>query len=158
MKMKLIIQWMLFMGLILFTGFGLDNPAAVNPAVQNIAIQHKKKSSQQEDKGIGPVKEVKLGPVNKMLVDKGNNIFNSKCSLCHDIDDVNLAPPLRGVTKKLSPVFIMNYLMNTAENQKKDPYVKKLIQQWKTVPMMKDQKLKDKDARAVLEFLRSLDK
>lgn len=52
----------------------------------------------------------------------------------------------------------MNYLMNTAEMQKKDANVMNLIQQWKKVPIMKDQKLKQNDARAVLEYLRSLDK
>ena len=65
---------------------------------------------------------------------------------------MKLAPALLGVTKILSPEFIMNYLMNTAEMQKKNPYVQKLIQTWKKVPMMKDQKLKEKDARAILEF------
>jgi hypothetical protein len=68
---------------------------------------------------------------------------------------VNLGPALKGVTKILSPEFIMNYLMNTSEMQKKNPYIQKLIGNWKTVPMMKDQKLKEKDARAVLEFLRT---
>jgi hypothetical protein len=48
--------------------------------------------------------------------------------------------------------------MNTAEMQKQDPNVINLIQQWKKVPKMKDQKLKQNDARAVLEYLRSLDK
>lgn len=158
MKMKSIIQLILFAVFILFLGFSLDNPAAVKPANQNYAFQHKKKDSQLKDNGIGPIKELKLGPINKSLVDKGSNLFYDKCSLCHDIDDVNLAPKLRGVTKVLPPVFIMNYLMNTKEMQQKDPYVKKLIQQWKKVPVMKDQKLKKKDARAVLEFLRSLDK
>jgi hypothetical protein len=68
---------------------------------------------------------------------------------------VKLAPALLGVTKKLSPEFIMNYLMNTTEMQKKNPYVEKLIGNWKTVPMMKDQKIKEKDSRAILEFLRT---
>jgi hypothetical protein len=45
--------------------------------------------------------------------------------------------------------------MNTSEMQKKNPFVQKLIQEWKKVPIMKDQKLTEKDARAVLEYLRS---
>ncbi len=129
---------------------------ASNEAMLKTGNQQKKSAA--EDKGIGPVKEVKLGNIDKRLVDKGNSIYNEKCSACHNIDDVNLAPPLRGVSKRLSPVFIMNYLMNTTEMQKKDPNVISLIQQWKKVPMMKDQHLKLADARAVLEFLRSLDK
>lgn len=157
MKTKSTILLSISAVLILLAGFKLDNPKAVNLARRYYAIQQKKNPNQLKDNGIGPIKEVKLGPLNQNLVDKGNDIYNDKCSLCHNIDDVNLAPQLRGVTKALTPVFIMNYLMNTKEMQQKDPYVKKLIQQWKNVPAMKDQKLKEKEARAVLEFLRSLD-
>lgn len=159
MKKSLVLKLLLLVPFILFLGFEMNNHEVTKPLINTQRVfQQKQNTKQSTDKGFGPIKEVKLGPINQKLVDKGNSIFYDKCSLCHDIDDVNLAPPLRGVTKKLSPEFIMNYLMNTAENQKKDPYVKKLIQQWKTVPMMKDQHLKKKDARAVLEFLRSLDK
>lgn len=145
MKIRTIIQLALFAGFIIFTGFRLDN-LYVNP--QN-------KNSQLSDKGIGPIKEMKIGAIDQRLVDKGSDIFDNKCSACHDINDVNLAPALKGVTKILSPVFIMNYLMNTKEMQQKDPYVKNLIQQWKKVPVMKDQRLNKNDARAVLEFLRT---
>lgn len=108
-----------------------------------------------KDKGIGPIKTLKVGAIDEKLADKGNTIFDTKCLPCHNIDNVNLAPALRGVTKKLAPEFIMNYVMNTTEMQKKDPYIKSLIQTWKKVPIMKDQKLSEKDARAVLEYLRS---
>ncbi|MHB8581180.1 MAG: c-type cytochrome [Ignavibacteriaceae bacterium] len=144
MKSNSIIKYLLLIAIISFFGIGTTNA--------------QKGHAKPEDKGIGPVKEVKLGAIDKKLVDKGSSIYNDKCSACHNIDDVNLAPPLRGVSKRLSPVFIMNYLVNTTEMQKKDPAVISLIQQWKKVPMMKDQHLKQNDARAVLEFLRSLDK
>jgi len=146
MKKNIIISSLLMLSMFCFFGFYANS------------FEFQKKGSQSTDKGIGPIKEVKLGNIDQRLVDKGNDIYNSKCSACHNIDDINLAPPLRGVSKSLSPVFIMNYLMNTTEMQKKDPNVKKLIQDWKKVPMMKDQHLKENEARAVLEYLRSLDK
>ncbi len=146
MKISLIIKSFLLISIFCFFGFNANN------------YEYQKKGAQSTDKGIGQIKEVKLGNIDQRLVDKGSDIFNNKCSACHNIDDVNLAPPLRGISKALSPVFIMNYLMNTTEMQKKDPYVKKLIQDWKKVPMMKDQHLKENEARAVLEFLRSIDK
>ncbi len=158
MKINSVVQVLLFVSFILLMGFVLNNPKLNKPLKASEEFQQKKSSSQMNDKGVGPIKELKLGNIDQKLVDKGDDIFNDKCSACHNIDDVNLAPALKGVTKNLSPVFIMNYLMNTAEMQKKDPYVKKLIQDWKKVPMMKDQHLKKDDARAVLEFLRSVDK
>ncbi len=157
MKINSIAKTLYTVPFILFAGFVLQNQVTDNRLVANHEFQQEKKSSQLDNKGIGPIKEVKLGSIDQRLVEKGSSIFNDKCALCHDIDNVNLAPPLRGITKRLSPEFIMNYLMNTTEMQKKDPYIKKLIQAWKTVPEMKDQRLKQSDARAVLEFLRSLE-
>ena len=40
-------------------------------------------SAQSTDKGIGPVQELKLGPVDKALADKGKAIFDDKCAMCH---------------------------------------------------------------------------
>ncbi len=109
------------------------------------------------DNGIGPIKSVKLGKIDQDLVDQGNSIFYSKCYLCHDIDQQKLAPPLRGVAKQQTPEFIMNYLLNTAEMQEKDPRIKALMKQFPNVPKMPDQQLTKDDARAVLEFLRTIE-
>jgi cytochrome c551/c552 len=140
MKLNSIILSAVFISVLVFCGFDAAN------------FQEK---PDLKDKGIGTVKTVKVGAIDKKLADKGSNIFDTKCLPCHNIDNVNLAPALRGAAKKLSPEFIMNYVMNTAEMQKKNPYVKSLILQWKKVPIMKNQKLSEKDARAVLEFLRT---
>lgn len=147
MRVSAIVISIFFISILAFCGFRTNSFTAIQ----------QKQNAQLKDKGVGPIKELKVGAIDKKLVAKGSEIFEAKCSACHDVDDVNLAPAVRGVTKILSPEFIMNYLMNTAEMQKNDPYVKKLIQNWKTVPIMKDQKLKEKDARAVVEFLRSVE-
>ncbi len=141
--MKSTIKLALVTGLVLFMGFTFESNYG-GPQNKQLA-----------DKGIGPIKTMQVGPINQKLAEKGSDIFDNKCSACHDINDVNLAPALKGITKTLNPVFIMNYLMNTKEMQQKDPYVKNLIQQWKRVPIMKDQRLNKNDARAVLEFLRT---
>jgi len=146
MKVNSIILSAFFVITLLFCGF---------MTINSPTIQQKPDPNQLKDKGIGPIKALKLTAVDQKLADKGSELFDSKCSPCHHIKDVNLGPALKGVTKNLSPEFIMNYLMNTSEMQKKNPYVQKLIGNWKTVPMMKDQKLKEKDARALLEFLRT---
>ena len=150
MEISSMVKIVFFVSVICLCGF-----VAANSGFQQ---DQKKKTSQGAGKGIGSVSEVKLGNIDQKLVDKGSSIFTEKCTVCHHTDDTNLAPSLHGVTKTVSPVFIMNYLMNTTEMQKKDPYVKNLIQTWKKVPMMKDQHLKQNEARAVLEYLRSVDK
>jgi len=118
--------------------------------------QDEPKTKEAVDNGIGPIKEVKLGKIDDDLVSEGSGVFYSKCFLCHDVDQAKQAPPLRGVAKQRSPVFIMNYLLNTVEMQEKDPIVKGLIKQWPNVQKMPDQQLTKAQARAVLEFLRTV--
>lgn len=112
-----------------------------------------KKSAKKEDIGIGPIKEVKLGPINNKLASKGKNIFNSKCFACHRLDSKLVGPALVPIVKKTNKVYLMNYLLNTGEMQKKDPALKKLIKEYNGI-VMPDQNLSKKDARAVLEYLR----
>ncbi len=111
------------------------------------------KTQEQVDNGIGPISKVKLGPINKDLADKGQDLFNSKCIACHHLDNKVIGPPLRDITKKQTPVFIMNYLLNTTVMQDKDPSVKKLIKEYNGV-VMPNQDLTKKQARSVLEFFR----
>jgi cytochrome c len=118
--------------------------------------QDKPQAKEAVDNGIGPVKEVKLGKLDDDMVQEGNGLFYSKCFLCHDVDQTKLAPPLRGVAKQRTPVFIMNYLLNTVEMQQKDPAVKALVEKFANVPKMPDQQLTKAQARAVLEFLRTV--
>jgi len=116
----------------------------------------KPKYEYPDDNGIGPIKEVKLGSLNKSLAEKGEKIFKTKCVACHQLDSRLVGPPLRNVTKKNTPAFIMNYLLNTVDMQKKDPIMKKLVDEYKVV--MPDQQLTKDDAREILEYFRSIEK
>ncbi len=114
------------------------------------------KSTQIKDNGIGPIKSVTVGKtLDKKMVAEGQVIFYSKCSKCHALNSTKAAPPLAGVTKMLSPAFIMNYLLNTTQMQQKDQYVKQLMQYYQSFPKMPPQNLSEGQARAILEFLRS---
>ena len=116
----------------------------------------KSKYQYPDDNGIGPIKSVALGPLNQNLVAQGEKIFNTKCVACHKLDSRLVGPPLRNITKKNTPEFIMNYLLNTSEMQKKDPLLEKLVDEYKII--MPDQQLTKKDARSVLEYFRSVEK
>lgn len=114
----------------------------------------KKKIVKKENIGIGPIKELKLGPINEAMVKEGQNIFNSKCFACHKLESKLVGPALIPIVKKTNPVYLMNYLLNTTEMQKKEPQLKKLIKEFNGV-VMPDQDLNKKQARSVLEYLRS---
>ncbi len=104
------------------------------------------------DKGIGPIKEIKLGPIDTSLVSKGQAFFQGQCVTCHQLDKKKIGPPLRTVTKDRPPEFIMNMLLNTDQMEKKDPEVKKLIAQYGTYMSVLD--IKQEQARQLLEYLR----
>ncbi len=114
----------------------------------------KQNPQQEQDMGIGPVKKVVLGPLNKKLIQQGQSIFNNKCTQCHDLDQKRVGPTLRDVTKRRTPEFIMNYLLNTVQMQKEDQIVKDLLEVY-LVPMT-PQGLTQDQARTVLEYLRSV--
>ncbi len=117
----------------------------------------KQKKPTEAETGIGPVKEVKLGPIDESMVKEGKKIFNTKCFACHRLDTKLVGPALKPIVKKLPPVYLMNYLLNTTEMQKKDPQLKKLIKEFNGI-LMPDQQLSEKQARSVLEYFRSIEK
>ncbi len=106
--------------------------------------------------GIGPIKEVKLGQIDPKLVKAGDKIFNTQCIACHSLNEKKIGPALKNVTTRLSPVYIMNYLLNSDEMQKKDEYMKKRLKEF-LVPMP-NQNLTQEQARSILEFFRANDR
>ncbi len=124
---------------------------------KNLKVKKIKQSVKAVDKGIGPIKTVKLGKINEELVEHGKQLFFTKCSACHQLDSRLVGPPLRNIAKTRSPEFIMNFLLNTREMQEKDVFVKKSIKEYNGI-LMPDQHLTRRHARALLEYFRSVAK
>ena len=110
-----------------------------------------------EEMGIGPIKEeVKLAAnLDKSLVDKGQLTFNTKCASCHKFDSRLVGPPLKDVTKRRRPEWIMNFITNTDEMLNKDPKAQAQLEI--CLVRMPNQNLSDDDARALYEFQRKND-
>jgi cytochrome c len=104
------------------------------------------------DKGLGPIKEIKLGPIDTSMVSQGEQIFKSQCFTCHLLDKKKIGPPLRTATTDRPPEFVMNMILNTDEMEKKDPEVKKLISQYGVYMSVLD--ISKDQARQILEYLR----
>lgn len=114
-------------------------------------------SDQTQDKGIGPVKELKLGAVDKKLASQGQQLFSAKCVACHSLDQQIIGPPLRNVTKKRTPEFIMNMILNPTTMEKEDLVIKDLHKKYIATPMA-NQGFTQDEARSLLEYLRSSEK
>ncbi|MCX8073212.1 MAG: cytochrome c [Candidatus Binatia bacterium] len=106
-------------------------------------------------KGIGPVQNVQLGPLDKALAEKGRGIFEQKCAACHRFDERFVGPPLKGVTQKRAPEWIMNMILNPVEMTQKDEAARELLATYLT--QMTFQNVSQEDARAILEYFRQVD-
>lgn len=112
--------------------------------------------SNTDEIGIGPVKsEVKLGPVDKTLAVKGETLFNTKCAACHKIDSKLVGPPLKDVTKRRRPEWIMNMMLNPQQMTMENPTAKELFATY--LVQMTYQDVSQDDARAILEYFRNND-
>jgi len=107
------------------------------------------------DRGVGPIKEVKVGALDSALAKQGAQVFEQKCSACHKLDERYVGPPLKGVTQKQAPEWVMNMILNpqgmTAENATAQQLLGEFMVQ------MTFQNVSEADARAILEFLRQSD-
>ena len=111
---------------------------------------------EKEEYGVGPIKEeLKLEPINDNMVKRGKEIFDMKCIACHKFDSRLVGPPLKDVTKRRRPEWIMNQILNPVEMAQKDPITKELFAQY--MVQMTFQDVNTLDARALLEYMRAVD-
>jgi cytochrome c len=108
----------------------------------------------KKDRGIGPITEVKLGPIDQKMADSGKKLFDQKCTACHKLGSRLVGPALGDITQKRAPVFIMNFLLNTQTMEAKDSNVKKLESEFGM--RMPDPHVDKQQAREILEYLRSV--
>lgn len=107
------------------------------------------------NKGIGPIKAVTLGPVDQLLVEKGQEIYKNMCTACHKPTKKFIGPSPKGILDRRSPEWIMNMILNPENMILKDPIAKDLLIEFNNAPMA-NQNLSEDDARAVLEYFRTL--
>jgi mono/diheme cytochrome c family protein len=105
-------------------------------------------------KGVGPIQSVSLGALDAALAAKGEKAFSGTCSACHKLDQRYVGPALAGVTKRRTPEWIMNMIMNPVEMTQKDETAKALLGEYMTQMSVN---ATEEDARAILEYFRKID-
>ncbi len=89
-----------------------------------------------KNKGIGPIQQLDLNPkIDNKLAKQGENIFTAKCKACHKVDKKFIGPSIAGVTKRRSPEWIMNMILNPNNMVLKDPLAKRLLMEFNGAPM-----------------------
>ena len=108
-----------------------------------------------ENTGIGPVSSVTLAEVDAELASQGQKIFEEKCTACHKVDKKFIGPSPKGILDRRNPAWVMNMILNPENMVQQDAIAKKLLMEANGAPMA-NQNLTQEEARAVLEYFRTL--
>lgn len=131
-------------------------PATETPAP---APENQVKASERIDlqnKGIGPIKEVKLDPeVNMKLAEEGKATYDAMCLGCHKPDKKFIGPAPKDILERRSPEWVMNMILNPEVMIVEDPLARDLLMEFNGAPMA-NQGLTEHQARAILEYFRTL--
>ncbi|GHE47739.1 c-type cytochrome [Sphingobacterium griseoflavum] len=107
------------------------------------------------NKGVGPIASFTQLAFDQKVADEGNKLFIVKCTMCHEYAEDKLGPALKGVTKKRTPEWILNLMLNTDEMFEKDPDALALRDKYES--MMVSVGLNEQEAKSILEYLRQED-
>lgn len=108
------------------------------------------------NKGIGPIKSLNLPEtIDQEMAARGQESFKIKCMACHKPDKRFIGPAPTGIFERRSPEWIMNMILNPEGMVKEDPIAKQLLIEYNGSPMA-NQNLTEDEARAVLEYFRTL--
>ncbi|WP_055442405.1 c-type cytochrome [Lacinutrix himadriensis] len=108
------------------------------------------------NKGVGPIKSVTLGAeVDQAMATHGADVYKKMCTACHRADKKFIGPAPTGILERRTPEWVMNMILNPEQMVKEDPLAKELLMEFNGAPMA-NQHLTEKEARAVLEYFRTL--
>ena len=130
-----------------------------NPATEKTNVNVSTKASETVDltnKGVGPIKSLELpAEIDQTMVAHGQEIYNKMCTACHRPDKKFIGPAQKGVMQRRTPEWVMNMILNPEGMLQEDPLAKALLVEFNSAPMA-NQNLTQEEARAVLEYFRTL--
>lgn len=137
-------------------GFSYEKQAPTETTETNTEVVLASKKVDLTNKGIGPVKSVTLNPeIDQALATHGADVYKQMCTACHRPDKKFIGPAPIGILERRTPEWVMNMILNPDEMVQKDPLAKELLMEFNGSPMA-NQNLTEADARAVLEYFRTI--
>lgn len=130
-----------------------EKPAETTPPVNTVPASQR---ITLDDKGVGPIKSVTLGAeIDQAMATKGEGIYKQMCMACHKPDKKFIGPAPKGILERRSPEWVMNMILQPEMMVQQDPLAKELMAEFNGAPMA-NQGLTEEQARAVLEYFRTL--
>lgn len=156
MKHVLALSMILISVAVLFGCAGSSKESAEQGPPPKSMVEEEKPADPMANKGIGPIKSVTFDPeIDQDLAAKGSEIYQQMCTACHKPTEKYIGPAPKGVLERRSPEWVMNMILNPVEMVEKDPIAKALLIEYLGSPMA-NQGLTEEQARAVLEYFRTL--
>ncbi|WP_242202929.1 c-type cytochrome [Aestuariivivens insulae] len=137
-------------------GFSYEKKATTEQTVKKEETVPASKRIDLNNKGIGPITSIELeAEIDQTMAAHGADIYKKMCTACHRPDKKFIGPAPTGILERRSPEWIMNIILNPEEMVQKDPLAKALLIEFNGSPMA-NQNLTQEEARAVLEYFRTL--
>lgn len=132
-----------------------ENSTVEEPVKEQPVKEETASDDPMKNKGIGPVKEMALSPIDDALAAEGKALFDQLCIACHKPTEKLIGPAPKGILDRRTPEWVMNMIMNPSEMTQKDPIAMQLLKEANGVPMA-DQNVTEEQARKILEYFRTL--
>lgn len=140
-------------------GFSVERKKAKTETTVETNATETVKPSERVDldnKGVGPIKSLTLdAEIDQAMAKQGEAVFNQMCMACHRVGKKFIGPAPDGILERRSPEWVMNMILNPEVMVKEDPLAKDLLMEFNGSPMA-NQGLTEDQARAVLEYFRTL--
>jgi mono/diheme cytochrome c family protein len=115
------------------------------------------KSINLENKGVGPIDSVVISEeIDAEMAGRGRALYDQKCKACHKVGSTFIGPPPNGILERRTPEWVMNMILNPEGMLQKDSLAKALFIEFNG-QLMTNQHLTAEEARAILEYFRTLD-
>jgi mono/diheme cytochrome c family protein len=106
--------------------------------------------------GVGPISEFELpAEIDNAMAEAGMVVYEAKCTACHKPDKDFIGPAPKGIMERRTPAWVMNMIIDPEGMIANDPIAKQLLIKFNGAPMA-NQNLTEEEARAVLEYFRTL--
>jgi len=129
----------------------------VPPAAKAKTAAKEAADNAMDNIGVGPITEaITLGKtIDEAMVAMGKDVYEAKCTACHKVDKKFIGPAPKGIFERRNPTWVMNMILDPEKMVKEDPIAKALLMEFNGSPMA-NQSLTEEEARAVVEYFRTL--
>jgi len=109
----------------------------------------------ETNNGVGPIKSLDLpAEIDQAMADAGQVVYEAKCTACHKIEKKFIGPSPKGIMERRTAAWVMNMILDPEGMVAKDPIARQLLMKF-SAPMA-NQSLTEEEARAVVEYFRTL--